>query len=281
MARRIYSKKMIFGLEDELVKKISTDAIMGAMSDVEAANNKTTVPSTASVVELKQSLDKRITETQQSIDNIIDDSVSSAGDKTWSIDKIKEFVASVDDTVVVANLDERNGLNAYDSLIAYVLDTSGDDSLGDAEGKPFAYVYADGEWKVLTALAQGDVDTDNLVTFDDIINDLTTGGEKKALSAEMGKQLSEVVVPNMIAAAATKVVTEEPTLDGDKLTVLANPVGDIFMNRVEIVTDEGIVVVDAALTGDKEVTIYPENSGEYDGKAARISYIALASEVDG
>ena len=36
MARRIYSKKMIFGLEDELLKRVSTDAIMGAMSDVEA-----------------------------------------------------------------------------------------------------------------------------------------------------------------------------------------------------------------------------------------------------
>jgi len=280
MANRIYSRKMIFGLDEELLKRVSVDSVMKTFADVQASNNMNTVPSTASVLELKTTLEDKITEAKEKAAEIIDDTIASGGDKTWSVDKIKEFIASVDDTVVVETLDERNGLEGYDSLIAYVLDTNGDDTLGDEEGKPYSYIYLDGEWKMLTPLAKS-VDTDKLVSKDAIINDLSTGGEDKVLSAEMGKQLSQVVVPNMIEAASNRVVTEEPTLDGDKMTILANPIGDIFMNRVEIVTDNGIEVVDAALTGDKEVTIYPATSGEYDGKTARISYIALTSDIDG
>jgi len=280
MAKRIYSRGMIFGLDAELTKRISFDSVMKTFDDVKASNSDKTVPSTSSVLELQQTLETKISEVDEKTTGIIDDSIEAGADKTWSVDKIKQFIASVDDSIVVENLDERDNLNAYDTLIAYVLDTSGDDSLGDQEGKPYSYIYSDGEWRLLTPIAAS-VDTDKLVSKDDIIDDLTTGGSDKTLSAEMGKQLSQVVVPNMIEAASTRVVTEEPTLDGDKMTILANPVGDIFMNRVEIVTDDGIEIVDAALTGDKEITIYPATSGEYDGKAARISYIALSSQIDG
>jgi len=276
--KRLYSRKAIFGLESALASKFDKNNIAAAWSDVESLNNTDTVPSTASIVSLKAQLENAIQEVSDNVVNIIDDTATDGGDKTWSIDKIKQFVASVDDTVVVNTIQDRDALQAYDSLIAFVLDTTGDSSLGEFEGQPYTYIYANGEWKAISPVA-GELDTTVFVKYSDIVNDLTSGGTDKPLSAEMGKQLAGTIIPNAISDAATSIVTEDLTINSDKLTLAANPIGAIVMNRVEIVTDEGIEVVEASVTGDKEVTIDSGTAGEFDGKTARVSYLAYTKDL--
>jgi hypothetical protein len=278
MALRKYSRKNIFGLDESLNAKISFSAIMASYDDVANSNTTTTVPSTQSIVELKAQIDSDINDAKQAAQALIDDTVTSAGDKTWSVDKIKEFVASVDDTVVVQDISARDELNAYDTLIAFVLDTSDDSDLGEEAGKPHAYIYVDGAWKLLAPLGEH-IDTTVFILKESIVNDYTTGGEDKVLSAEAGKQIVNVAIPNAINQKDVRIVTETVTVDSNKIATLVNPVGNIVFGCVEVSTDEGIEVVDASVTGDKEVTLSPDESGKYDGKKARVTYLARTVEV--
>jgi len=273
-----YSRRNIFGLDEALNGKIAISAIMGTLDEVENSNTTATVPSTASIVELRANLEKQIEDANKNAKGLIDDTVESAADKTWSVDKIKEFIASVDDTVVVANISERDNLNAYDSLIAYVIDTSDDENLGDEAGNPYAYIYADGEWSLLAPLSK-EIDTTVFVKKDMIVNDYTTGGSDKVLSAEAGKQIVDSAIPQAINANDVRVINESIEVKEDKLELLVNPVGDLIMACAEVSTDNGIEVVDASVTGDREVTLSPNESGEYDGKTARISYLARTADV--
>jgi len=278
MALKVYSRRNIYKLDDILNQKFDAAKVLKTLDDVVSVNSVDSVPSSAAIVALKTELENKINDAKSFAQSLIDDTVESGSDKTWSVDKIKQFVASVDDTVVVQNIDERNNLKAYDSLIAFVLDTSGDDSLTEEfRGKPYAYIYANGQWQPLSPVA-GEIDSDTFVKYTDIVNDVTTGGAKKVLSAEMGKYLDGRIT-QVAQSTSVTLVTESVKVNGDKLALSANPIGSLVMNCAEVSTDNGIEVVDASVTGDKEVTLQPATSGEYDGKVARVTYLALITDV--
>ena len=279
MGLKIYSRRNIYKLDDILNQKFDAAKVLKTLDDVVSVNSVDSVPSSAAIVALKNDLENKINEAKSFAQSLIDDTVESGSDKTWSVDRIKQFVASVDDTVVVQNIDERNNLKAYDSLIAFVLDTSGDDNLTEEfKGKPYAYIYANGQWQPLSPVA-GEIDSDTFVKYTDIVNDVTTGGSNKVLSAEMGKYLDGRIT-EVAQSTSVTLVTESIKVDGDKLALSANPIGSLVMDCAEVSTDNGIEIVDATVSGDKEVTLQPTTSGEYDGKVARITYLALSTEIN-
>jgi len=284
MALKQFSRRNIFGLNEALDQKIAKNAIMGTLDSVLESNSANTVASTASIVELKAAMEQKVQEAKAQAQGLIDDSVGAGSDKTWSVDKIKEFVASMDDSVVVENIDQRDALNAHDSLVAYVLDTTGATELGEDEGKPYTFVFVDGSWKPMIPLAQDQIDTTVFIKKDAIVNDYTTGGVNNVASAEVVKTIVSQVIPDATAKSAAdndvRIVNENITVEDDKLSLLVNPLGELIMNAVEISTDNGIEVVDAQVSGDKEVTILPNTAGEYDGKVARVTYLARTKDIE-
>lgn len=276
MAIRKLARRGVFGLEAELAKKFEIANIKTTFSDVQSANNGTTVPSTSAAVEMYNDIQTSLTNLQNSVDGIIDDSAVNGANVTWSVDQIKSYIASVDDSVVVANLDERDNLsNLHPSLVAFVLDTTGDTSLGDEEGKSAAYIYTDNGW-VLYSVLRDEISTDNLLTKNDIVNDTTTGGTDKVASAEVAKQLAQQIVDS--ANGVNKVIVSESlAISSDQITLSAPAEGDIIDGAVEVLGDSGYVLVDATLGDDKQtVTLAVENAGEFDGKNARVSYLKIA-----
>ena len=279
MALKRYSKRNVFGLNEALASKVDLALIRKTLDDVVSANNDSTIPSTAAVVALKTNLENQINEVRSFAQSLIDDSVDGGTDKTWSVDKIKQFVASVDDTVVVQTIADRDNLKPYDSLVCYVLDTSDDTELGpDFRGKPVAYIYADGKWHPISPLSK-EIDSTVFVKYSDIVNDLTTGGANKPLSAEMGKHIANDLIPAAANSAKQELVTESVKITNNKITTTKPIVGALVFNCAEVATDEGIVVVDAVVSGDKEVTIQPDQGDNFEGKTARITYLAYIGDA--
>jgi len=236
-------------------------------------NNTTTVPSTAAIVSLKESIESKITAAKQEAQNLIDDTVEGGSDKTWSVDKIKQFVASVDDTVVVGTIDDRNQLAPHDSLVAFVLDTSDDDTLTEEfRGKPYTYIYANGTWNKLTPVGS-EIDTELFVKYSDVVDDPSKGGDHAVLSAKAGQTIINQV-NTTIENSVVNLITDQVKIKDGKITLSAQPLGTINMNTVEVTTEDGIDVIDAHVSGDKEVTIDVDNVDDYNGKVARVSYIA-------
>ena len=273
-----FSRKNIYGLDDILKAKLDAINVKKTMDEVLSSASELDVPSVKAIQELKNVLEAKIATVKSVAESIIDDTVASSSNKTWSIDKIKEFVASVDDTVVVQDIQQRDALKAYDSLIAFVLDTSADKNLpDDVRGKPFSYIYANGQWQPLAPLAK-EIDTTVFVKYSDIVNDVTTGGADKPLSAEMGKYIANELIPQSVDAAKTQLVTEMNTITNGKIKLSKQPIGNLVFDCAEISTDEGIVVVDAKITNPKEVTIDVQNAADYEGKVARVCFLAALNE---
>lgn len=278
MALKKYSRKNIFGLDAILQAKLDKANVKKTIDEVLNATDDLAVPSAKTIQTLKTTLEAKIEQVKNIATNIIDDTVASGSDKTWSIDKIKEFVASVDDTIVVQDIQQRDSLKAYDSLIAFVLDTSADENLPeDVRGKPFSYIYANGEWQPLAPLTK-EIDTSVFVKYSDIVNDLQTGGEQKPLSAEMGKYIANTLIPAKVNEVKTTLVTDVATIENGKVQLSKTPIGSLVFDCAEISTDEGIVVVDAKISGVKEVTIDVENPEEYEGKVAKVCYLANVND---
>jgi orotate phosphoribosyltransferase-like protein len=276
--RRIAS---IDGLSDLLNAKVATSAIMGTKADVEASNSTTTVVSSAAVNEIVTDINNSISNIQSGLDGIIDDAAGTGNTVTWSIDKIKEYVASVDDSIVVSDISERDNLSTvYDSLIAYVLDTTGDSSLGDNEGAPAAYIYVDGTGWALLQILSADIDLTPYVKTADIVDDLTTGGSTVPASAETVKTLKSEL-DNFSTSVATEIKVDSGlTISGDDFTTTYTPIGDIIGMTAEVETSSGVYdVVDiTAGANAKEYSLVTSTSGEYDGKTCRVTYIKLSSE---
>jgi len=275
-----FSRRNIFGLDAILDSKVSIAQIKKTVDDaLNAVNDPSAVVGTGVIADLQNQLQNLQKQTNTNIKSLIDDSVNGGSDKTWSIDKIKQYVASVDDTVVVQNIADRDALKAYDSLIAYVLDTSADTNLGpDFRGKPFAYMYVNGKWEPITPLSK-EVDSSVFLKYSDIVNNLNAGGVNKPLSAEMGKYLAQVVIPKASNDAKQTIVTETATIKNNKIALTQNPVGNLVFGAAEISTNNGIVVVDAVVSGVREVTIQGNTGDDYEGKVARVSYLAYINEA--
>lgn len=279
MALRKRRMASVDGLIGALSGKFDVASIMGAKADVVNSNSALTVPSTAAINEIVAEFNTQITNISTSLSGIIDDTASTGNSATWSIDKIKAFIASVDDSVVVANLDDRNNIpNPHQSMIAYVIDTTGDTSLGDKEGQAAAYVYVDGKgWQLLQILTQ-DIDTTPFVKYTDIVNDLTTGGKAVPLSAEQGKELKALVDA---AAHATEIYVDNGLkISGNDFNSTYTPVGNVIGGVAEVETSDGVWDVVDVVAGDspKAWKLLPSTDKEYDGKTCRISYLKYSAE---
>ena len=280
MALRKRRVGSIDGLTGLLAGKINIAAIMAAKIDVENSNSVSTVASTAAVNEIVTDLTSQISAISSSVGGIIDDTADTGNTVTWSVDKLKAYVASVDDSVVVSDISERdNYSNPYDSLIAYVIDTTGDSSLGDDEGTAAAYIYIDGSgWALLQILAQN-IDVTPFVKYSDIVNDLTTGGTAVPLSAEQGKELKALVDA---AGQSTEIYVDSGlTISGDDFTSTYTPVGAVIGATAEVEVSAGVwdVVDIVAGANAKEWTLLPGTASEYDTKTCRISYLKSSTEV--
>jgi len=273
------------GLTAQLNQRVPFSAVQATKTDVENTNNESTVPSTKALNEFVSEINASISELQTGVDGIIDDTLDAANDKTWSIDKIRSFVASVDDTVVFGNISERDQFpNPYNTLIAYVLDTTGDSSLGTKEGQPAAYIYVDGNgWELLTPITQ-DIDLTPYVKKSDIVDNLTDGGTQVPLSAEQGKVLKGLVDQALNSTDAVMKVDSGLQITGDAFSTTYTPLGDIVGMEAEVEVSPGVYdVVDIAPSTDanataKDFVILTDNSGEYDGKTCRVSYLKDVSE---
>ena len=275
--RRIGS---INGLTSLLAGKVNVAAIMAAKADVNSSNSVSTVPSTAAVNEIVTGINTQITDLGASVDGIIDDTAGTGNNITWSVDKIKSFIASVDDSVVVSNIDDRDNIpNAHDSMIAYVVDTTGDTSLGDNEGNAAAYIYVDGTgWQLLQILTQ-DIDTTPFVKYTDIVDDLTTGGTSVPLSAEQGKELKVLV--DAIDFSTEIYVDNGLKISGNDFASTYTPLGNLIGATAEVETSDGVWDIVDVVAGDsaKAWKLVPGTDKEYDGKTCRISYLKASSEA--
>jgi len=274
--RRIGS---IAGLSDALNAKLPLSSIKGTIDDVVNANNINTVPSTQAIVQLKSNIETSITNVQNSIVGIIDDTLEAGNENTWSVDKIKSYVASVDDSVVVSSLSERDELEAYGSLIAYVLDTTGDTSLGNEEGTAAAYIYVDGEgWKILQIL-KGDIDLTPYVKKTDVVDSLDSEATDLPLSANQGKQLAQAIAESAASVNTEIFVDSGLDIDSDKFVTTSTPIGNIVGAYAEVNNGDGTWdIVDITPTENaKEYQLVIDNSGEYDGKTCRVTYLRNVS----
>jgi hypothetical protein len=213
---------------------------------------------------------------------MIDDAADTGNTVTWSIDKIKGYVASVDDSIVVSDITERDNVSdVYDSLIAYVLDTTGDSSLGDEEGTAAAYIYVDGTGWALLQILKSDIDLTPYVKTADIVVDLTTGGSSVPASAETVKTL-KTQLDNVGTSVDTEVKVDSGlSISNDGFTTTYTPKGDVIGMTAEVETSPGVFdIVDiTAGTNAKEYTLVVSTAGEYDGKTCRVTYVKLSSEV--
>ena len=269
----------ISGLTDLLGSKLEVSSIAGAKADVEKLNSIATIPSTAALNEIVAGLSANISKVQSSVGGLIDDTAVAGGSVSWSVDKIKAFVASVDDSVVVENISARDDIeNPHETLIAYVLDTTGDTSLGDDEGKSVAYIYVNGAWKVMQILATH-VDTTPFVKYTDIVNDLTTGGKAVPLSAEQGKALKALV--DAAAVSTEMFVDTGLAITGDDFKSTHTPIGAIVGATAEVEVSDGVWdIVDVTAGSDaKSWVLVPVKSGDYDKKTCRITYLKASSEA--
>ncbi len=280
--RRIGS---INGLSALLATKFNISDIMAAKTDVENSNSTSTVASSAAVNEIVTGINSQITSLQNGLNGIIDDSADTGNTVTWSVDKLKSYVASVDDSIVVSDISERdNYSNPYDSLIAYVLDTTGDSSLGDEEGTAAAYIYVDGTGWSLLQILKSDIDLTPYVKIADIVDDLTTGGSAVPASAETVKTL-KTQLDGVSGAVATEIFVDSGlTITGDNFSTTKTPKGSIVGATAEVEVSSGVWdvvdVVPSTAQGatDKDFTLVPGTANEYDGKTCRVTYLMLASE---
>ena len=275
--RRIGS---IDGLTALLTGKLSAAAVMAAKVDVENSNSTTTVPSTAAINEIIGAFNTQISNINSSIGGLIDDTADTGNTVTWSVDKLKAYIASVDDSIVVSDITERNNVpDPYDSLIAYVIDTTGDTSLGNNEGTSAAYIYVDGNgWSLLQVLAQN-IDVTPFVKYTDIVDNLVDGGAGVPLSAEQGKALKDLV--DAAAQSTEMYVDSGLTITGDEFVSTYTPVGAIVGATAEIEVSAGVWDVVDVVSGAtaKDWTLLPGTANEYDGKTCRITYLKSSSEV--
>ena len=277
MGIKQYSRRNIFGLDAILDSKISKAEIRQTLEDVLNTTSPDAVVGVKAIATLKDNIEKEINEVIKHISSVIDNTASNGNNATWSIDKIKEYV-SESRNVVVNNIKERNSLKPTDALVAYVLDTSDDANLGpDYRGKPFAYIYVNGAWQPITPLSK-EIDSTVFVKYNDIVNNLTEGGDKKPLSAEMGKKIKEQIIPQAVMSVKQEIVVDALTINNNKLQTSKKINGTIAFNCVEIETDKGIVVVDARVTGPQEVTIYPNNNENFNGLKAKVTYVSFSSD---
>lgn len=280
MALRKRRVGSIDGLTALLTNKLGVASVMAAKIDVENSNSVSTVASTAAVNEIVGGITTQITNLGTALNGLIDDAAETGSTVTWSIDKLKAYVASVDDSIVVSDISERDNVSdPYDSLIAYVIDTTGDTSLGDDEGTAAAYIYIDGTgWALLQILAQN-IDTTPFVKYTDIVNDTTTGGAGVPLSAEQGKILAAA-----IAAAGTSTemkVDSGLTITGDDFATSFTPIGDIVGATAEVEVTPGVYDVVDLIAGStaKDWVLVPATAGEYTGKTCRVTYMKSSTEV--
>lgn len=280
MALRKRRVGSIDGLTALLTGKLSTTAVMAARVDVENSNSTTTVPSTAAINEIVGEINTQISNMNSSIGGLIDDTADTGNTVTWSVDKLKAYIASVDDSIVVSDITERDNIeNPYDSLIAYVIDTTGDTSLGDNEGTAAAYIYVEGNgWSLLQVLGQN-IDTTPFVRYTDIVNNLVDGGAGVPLSAEQGAVLKALVDT---AAQSTEIFVDNGlAIDGDSFVSTYTPVGAIIGATAEVEVSAGVWDVVDVVPGAtaKEWTLLPGTANEYDGKTCRITYLKYSSEA--
>ena len=282
MALRKRRMGSIDGLADLLNAKVSAASIMAAKADVEASNSTTTVASSAAVNEIVTGINNTISTLQNGLNGIIDDAADTGNTTTWSIDKIKGYVASVDDSIVVSDISERDNVSdPYDSLIAYVLDTTGDTALGDEEGTAAAYIYVDGTGWALLQILSADIDLTPYVKTADIVDDFTTGGSTVPASAETIKTL-KTELDAVGGAVATEVKVDSAlSVSSDGFTTTYTPKGDVIGMTAEVEVSAGVFdVVDiTAGANPKEYTLVVGTAGEYDGKTCRVTYIKLTSEA--
>jgi hypothetical protein len=285
MALRKRRVGSIDGLTSLLAAKVNITDIMAAKADVENSNSTTTVASSAAVNEIVTDINSSISTLQNGLNGIIDDTADTGNTVTWSVDKLKAYVASVDDSIVVSDITERDNVSdTYDSLIAYVLDTTGDSSLGDEEGTAAAYIYVDGTGWSLLQILKSDIDLTPYVKKVDIVDDLTTGGTDAPLSAEQGKTLKSQVDAISGNVAVEIFVDSGLSITGDNFSTTKTPKGAIVGATVEVEVSAGVWdVVDVVASSAqgataKDFTLVPGTANEYDGKTCRATYLKLASE---
>ena len=272
----LLSRKSIFGLDAALDGKVNTSDVVVKKENVLSATDPKKVPSVVAISSIYNELNEQIENAKNSITSLIDDTAASGSNKTWSIDKIKQFVSSVDDTVVVQNISERDALAAYDSLVAFVIDTKDDKNLDESlRGKPFSYIYANGKWYPLSPV--GEVDSTVFVKTKDVVTKIDANATDTTVP-------SALATYNFVTSQATavanqtevRIVSEIVTVgDNNKAELTVAPKGDLVGNSVEVVTDKGILLVEATVSGT-ELTI--NDSDDYKGKNVRVSYLANNQE---
>ncbi len=275
MAVRKLSQRGVFGLNIELGKKFDLANIETSFAGVQLKDNASTVPSTGSIVEMYGSIESSIQNIESGLNGIIDDAAVNGAEVTWSIDKIMSFVASVDDSVVVGSIDERDAIaDPHVTLVAFVMDTTGDTSLGDDEGAAASYIYTDSGW-MLNAVLRGDLDVSNFLTVGSIVNDSTTGGADKPVSAEALKVLAEAVASSL-GASDREIGVETLAVSNDQIVLSTEAVGDIIGGTVEILGTEGYLLVDATIGVDKKtITLEVDVANEFDGINGRVSFLRV------
>jgi len=269
-------KKSIAGLESTLAKAVQKDQISSNLDDILSGGVDNKVSSTSAIQALYEKVIQNIKDNKVVLTDIIDDAAETGGEITWSIDQIKSFVASVNDSIVVSNLAERDEIeNPASTLIAFVLDTAGDESLGKSEGNPASYIYVEGDgWKLMQVL-KGDIDLTPYVKKDSIVNNITEGGAGVPLSAEQGVVLAAMIAEG-IKLASVEMVVDALVVDGNYITLTYEARGAIVNNTIEIEVDDGIWdIVDIEKDADnaKKYKILSDNDSEYDGKNCKASYI--------
>jgi len=208
-------------LQIDLAARIKKDAISPTGADVLANPTSARVASAKAVSELIASI--------PALTTIIDDALTST-EKTWSSQKIQEFVHQNDDSEYFVDIAERDAFVVNperNGLIAIVVDASADPVVGTEEdGTPLGalYIRKDGEWKFLFTKGYKKVNFTGYVHENSLATELTANDPKVAASSAVTFALAQLVTSASADANNMEIMPE-----------ITQPVWheDIAKNRVE------------------------------------------------
>jgi len=209
------------GLQVDLAARVKKDAISTSGADLLDNPTASRVASAKAVSELIAQI--------PALTSIIDDALTS-NEKTWSSQKIQNFVVENDDSEYFVDIADRDAFTVTperNGVIAIVVDASADPVVGTEEdGTPLGalYIRKDGVWKFLFTKGYKKVNFAGYVHEDGLAVDLSVNDPKIAASSALTHALAVLVASAADDANNMEIIPE-----------ITSPVWDetISKNRVE------------------------------------------------
>lgn len=259
-------------LQIDLAARVKKDAIETSGNALLANPSDAKVASSKAVAELINAI--------PSIQTLIDDALVSE-EKTWSSQKISDFVHENDDSEYFVDIADRDAFTVAperNGVIAIVVDASADPVVGtDDDGTPLGalYIRKDGAWKFLFTKGYKKVSFTGYIHEDNLVSTLDVNDAKKGASAAAVFALANALSTTVSSVDNMQIMPEitEPVWHDDisknRVECLYKPKGhpinfecgvlDVTTNRwlsygCEFVEDNGITYMQVLMANDVDLS---------------------------